>query len=99
MTTIMRVFPAYTVQGMLETPIAHVMKLYDMAERAIQLERYDIMIGNLARHDQGLANSLQKVAQAYTITDQNRLKELMSAENVKRVLNRIDNLKGAMGNG
>lgn len=92
-TTIMREFSAYTIKVLMDTPVAHVLKLYDLAERAASLYRYDVLIGSAALHDQSMAKGLQQVAQSNTVADPDKMRELYSKENMTRALERAMKLQ------
>jgi hypothetical protein len=84
----MRVFSAYTMNLLLELPFCHVLALYHMAEKAVSLFRFDILIGNASLHDEQMAKGLQRVAKTATIADRQKMKELTSKRNREAIMKR-----------
>ena len=84
----MRVFSAYTMNLLLELPFCHVLALYHMAEKAVSLFRFDILIGNASLHDEQMAKGLQRVAKTATIADRQKMRELTSKQNREAIMKR-----------
>jgi len=98
-TTIMRMFGGYTIERLLDTPIVHVAKLYDMAERASSLSRYDILVGTIAQHDSNMSKGLQQVASQNTIADRDKMRELNTQANRNRALANVAKLEAQLNGG
>jgi hypothetical protein len=84
----MRVFSAYTMNLLMELPFCHVLALYHMAEKAVSLFRFDVLIGNASLHDEQMAKGLQRVAKTATIPDREKFKELTSKQNIEAIIKR-----------
>lgn len=94
MITIMRVFPAYDIKKLLDTPFAHVRVLFGYASTAADLNKYDYAIGIAANHDGNLMKQLEVVNNHISNPDRRRMKELTSKENIKSRFNQALHIGG-----
>lgn len=86
--TIMRQFNAYTVEKLLDMPFAHFRKLFEFAEKAVNLSRYDLLVAECAKYDKTVAHTLQGVERTALKDDVDRLTSVITEENKQRAYDR-----------
>lgn len=80
LATIMSAFGAYDLQKIMNTPYCHVLKLYELACRANDLQKLNITIGNAAMHDKEVLAGVVNVGNTATSPDQEQVKRVLSPE-------------------
>ena len=96
MMTIMRVFGAYDVHKLMNTPICHILKLNILASKAVRLSQYDVMAGYLAAKDRGMCTELQRVADSAIIIDKEAVASIFTQEAVAEAQRRYENYEKSL---
>lgn len=94
MITVMRVFPAYDLTKILNTPFAHLRVLFGYAQTASDLCKYELAVGTAAVHDENLMKQLEVINNHVSNPDKSRMKELTSRENIKSRFNKALHIGG-----
>ena len=61
---ILKQFAGYTISTLLDTPYCHVLKLFEMAEMAEEIDAYTILYGNAGLHDRKVGSKLSETQSA-----------------------------------
>lgn len=77
---IMRVFKGYTLKTLLDTPFCHVIKLFQLAEKADALDSLTAYIGRAAGYDKSVLDGLVDVQKSKIREDKDLLKSVVTEE-------------------
>lgn len=89
---IMRVFKGYTLKTLLDTPFCHVIKLFQLAEKADALDSLTAYTGRAAGYDKSVLDGLVDVQKSKIREDKDLLKSVVTEE-AKREAERQAKLK------
>lgn len=77
---IMRVFKGYTLKSLLDTPFCHVIKLFQLAEKADALDSLTAYTGRAAGYDKSVLDGLVDVQKSKIREDKDLLKSVVTEE-------------------
>lgn len=77
---IMRVFKGYTLKSLLDTPFCHVIKLFQLAEKADALDSLTAYTGRAAGYDKSVLDELVDVQKSKIREDKDLLKSVVTEE-------------------
>jgi hypothetical protein len=77
---IMRVFKGYTLKTLLDTPFCHVIKLFQLAEKADALDSLTAYTGRAAGYDKSVLDGLVDVQKSKIREDKDLLKSVVTEE-------------------
>lgn len=77
---IMRVFKGYTLKTLLDTPFCHVIKLFQLAEKADALDSLTAYTGRAASYDKSVLDGLVDVQKSKIREDKDLLKSVVTEE-------------------
>lgn len=76
----MRVFKGYTLKTLLDTPFCHVIKLFQLAEKADALDSLTAYTGRAAGYDKSVLDGLVDVQKSKIREDKDLLKSVVTEE-------------------
>lgn len=77
---IMRVFKGYTLKTLLDTPFCHVIRLFQLAEKADALDSLTAYTGRAAGYDKSVLDGLVDVQKSKIREDKDLLKSVVTEE-------------------
>lgn len=73
---ILREFKGYTLKSIMDTPFCHVIKLFQLAEKADALDSLSTYTGKAASYDRNILNALVEIRNSKIIKDKELYKKI-----------------------